>query len=330
MTGKRIFQKPVVVVSRCIEFDHVRYNGDMITSHAVSSMKPHITFIPICPEVEIGLGIPRDTIRIVLTEEGERLIQPSTERDLTDEMSTFCSSFLDSLPTVDGFIMKNKSPTSGISEVKRYPSAGKSAPIGKGPGFFGRMILDRYTDYPIEDEGRIRNRRIREHFLTRIFCLADLRAAEEKGTMQAIIRFHTENKLLFMAYSQPMLRKLGAIVGNRERQPAADIFSQYRPILLSGMRRAPRFTSEINVALHSFGHLKKSISRDEKAFFLDELESYRQGRAPLSGLKTLLRAWILRSGTPELAEQTWFAPYPDPLMTLEPEDTERGRDMEVT
>ncbi|MCP1662928.1 MAG: DUF1722 domain-containing protein [Methanocalculus sp. MSAO_Arc1] len=327
MGVKRSFQKPVLVVSRCIEFDHVRYNGDMISSAVVASMKPFVTFLPVCPEVEIGLGIPRDTIRIVQRDGEERLIQPSTGRDLTNLMQEFCSEFLDTIPPVDGFIMKNKSPTSGISDVKRYPSESKSASAGKGPGFFGGMILDRFSGYPVEDEGRLRNRRIRDHFLTRIFLLADLRHAEETGSINALIRLHTENKLLYLSYSQVMLKKLGRIVANAGKKPVQQVFLEYREALSGGMKAGPRYTAEINVILHAFGFLKDSLSRDEKAFFLEELDAYRQGRNQVTHLKTLLRGWILRDKTTALAEQTWFAPFPDSFMVLDPEDTGRGREM---
>lgn len=143
--SKRVFNTPVVLISRCIEFDAVRYNGDMISSHEVSVMKPYVSFIPVCPEVEIGLGIPRDTIRIVRKDGSDHLIQPSTSVDLTDRMNEFCSSYLRNLPTVDGFILKNRSPTSGISGVNIYSTIEKSAAIGKGAGFFGRMILDQFA-----------------------------------------------------------------------------------------------------------------------------------------------------------------------------------------
>lgn len=327
MGVKRTFRRPVLVVSRCVEFDPVRYNGDMISCPLVRSMKPLVTFIPVCPEVEIGLGIPRDTIRIVEQNGELRLIQPSTGRDLTDLMEGFCRGFLEEIPPVDGFILKNKSPTSGISDVKRYPSPGTSAPLGKGPGFFGGMVLDRFSGYPIEDEGRLRNRRIRDHFLTRIFLMADLRHVEEIGSMKALIRLHRENKLLYLSYSQVLQQRLGRIVANAEKKPLLLLLDEYRSTLLGGMKAGPRYTAEINAILHAFGYLKDSVSPDEKVFFLEELDSYRKGRVPVSVMKTLLAGWILRSNAPALAEQTWFAPFPDEFMVLDPEDTERGRDM---
>jgi uncharacterized protein YbbK (DUF523 family) len=125
-----------MVVSRCIEFDPCRYNGDMIRSPIVAKLKEHVDFIPVCPQVEIGLGIPRPTLRIVRSGVTDHLIQPETGRDVSEDMNCFSEEFLDTLPVVEGFILKNKSPTSRIRDAKVYSSPGKSAPVGYAPGFF--------------------------------------------------------------------------------------------------------------------------------------------------------------------------------------------------
>lgn len=148
----RYFPRPRVVISRCIEFDPCRYDGSMIPSFVVANLRPHAECIPICPEVEIGLGIPRAPVRIVRKEGVDHLIQPATGRDITIEMSSFASRFLDSIPPVDGFILKGGSPTSGVSGVRDYPLPEKSMAIGKTAGFFAREVLKRYGELPIEDE----------------------------------------------------------------------------------------------------------------------------------------------------------------------------------
>lgn len=299
----------------------------MISSDQVAMMKPFVRFVPVCPEVEIGLGIPRDAIRIVRTTDGDRLIQPSTGDDLTETMNRFCSSFLESLSHVDGFILKNKSPTSGIGNVNIYPSAAKSAPIEKGPGFFGGMILEKYPFYPVEDEGRIRNQRIRDHFLTRIFLLADFRKVKEKGTLFSLTRFHVENKLLLMAYNQRGLQELGKIAANSRKVSSDECIDQYFFVLLHSTRFPVRYTSQINVLMHSLGYISERLSPEEKAFFLSQVEGYRKGNLAISSLRILLQAWLLRDSPDALKNQTWFAPYPDNLMILPPEETERGREM---
>ncbi|RQD84862.1 MAG: DUF523 domain-containing protein, partial [Methanocalculus sp. MSAO_Arc2] len=174
----RHFPRPRVVVSRCIEFDPCRYDGSKIPSPAVDHLKAFADFIPVCPEVEIGLGIPRATVRIVRIDGVDHLIQPATGRDVTSDMTRFTQQFLDSLPVVDGFILKGGSPTSGTSNVKVYPSAEKSMAIDRSAGFFAREVLKRFPSLPIEDELRLNNARIRDHFQTGIFTLAAFREVE--------------------------------------------------------------------------------------------------------------------------------------------------------
>ena len=155
--------------SSCIEFDLCRYDGSKIPSPTVDHLKSFVDFIPVCPEIEIGLGIPRATLRIVQIEGVDHLIQPATGQDVTNDMASFATRFLDSLPPVDGFILKGGSPTSGTSNVKVYPSAEKSMEIERTTGFFAQEVLKRCSELPVEDELRLINTRIRNHFLTSIF-----------------------------------------------------------------------------------------------------------------------------------------------------------------
>lgn len=139
----REFVKPKVVVSKCIEFDHCRYNGDMISSPIVAKLKDYVDFLPVCAEVEIGLGIPRSSVRIILENGEYRLIQPSSGKDVTEDMKAFCTNFLDSVGEVDGFILKFRSPSCGLKDVKVYPSVSKSGAIEKTSGYFGGEVLKR-------------------------------------------------------------------------------------------------------------------------------------------------------------------------------------------
>ncbi|MCO5380879.1 MAG: DUF523 and DUF1722 domain-containing protein [Methanosarcina barkeri] len=213
----REFVRPKVVVSKCLEFDHCRYNGDMISSPIVAKLKEHVDFVPVCAEVEIGLGIPRSPVRIILDNGEHRLVQPVSGKDVTEDMKAFCTKFLDSVGEVDGFILKFRSPSCGFKDIKVYPSIGKSGAIEKTSGYFGGAVLKKYPFLPVEDEGRLKNSRIKEHFLTKLFVLAAFRKVKSEGSMKDLVRFHTDNKYLLMAYSQAELRKLGAIVANKEK-----------------------------------------------------------------------------------------------------------------
>ncbi len=204
--------RPRLVVSKCLEFEHCRWDGQSVTSHIVRNLMPHVDFITVCPEVEIGLGIPRKPLRIV-SEAGERrLVQPATGSDLTDRMNEFAKTFLSSLPEIDGFVLKSRSPTSGIKDARMYETGGGVVTSRRGgPGFFGRSILDAFPHLPIEDEGRLRNSRIKDHFLTAVFTLASFRAVKASGSSDELAEFHSRNQLLFEAHNRELAAELGRL-----------------------------------------------------------------------------------------------------------------------
>ena len=321
--NRRTFVRPKIVVSKCIEFDRCRWNGLIISSELVQMLKPHVEFQPVCPEVEIGLGIPRDPIRIVAIKGHSRLVQPATDRDVSEIMLGFAKTFLDSVSVVDGFILKDRSPSCGIYNVKVFPSKEKSAPLGKGAGFFGGVVLKRFPDLPVEDEGRLTNFRIREHFLTKLYTFASFRELKTKGKMKDLVQFHAENKHLLMAYNQKELRVLGRIVANLDKRPLGDVFANYESYLHLAFAKAPRFTSNINVLMHGLGYFSKELSSREKSYFLDTLEQYRLGKVPLSVPLGVLRSWNVRFENEYLAQQTFFEPFPVELMEIT--DSGKGR-----
>ncbi|MDP2808399.1 MAG: DUF523 domain-containing protein [bacterium] len=177
MRYKTTYIKPRIVVSKCLGFAACRYNGLMISSPLVRKLKDQVDFIPVCPEQEIGLGVPRDPIRIIENKGRRSLYQPATGRDLTKEMNDFTRKFFKTLGPVDGFLLKSGSPSCGIKDVKVYPGlTERQRPVtGKSYGFFGGRVLELYPGLAIEDDDRLKNAAIREHFLTRIFAMARLR-----------------------------------------------------------------------------------------------------------------------------------------------------------
>lgn len=314
----RKFVKPRIVISKCIEFEKVRWDGQIISSDFVKKLMPHVKFIPVCPEVEIGLGVPRHPIRIVLLSGELRLIQPKTNLDLTEKMLGFTDSFLDSLQEIDGFILKSRSPTSAIRDAKIYPSIEKKvAPISKGPGFFATAVLERFPGLITEDEGRLRNPRIKEHFLTKLFALASFREIKASHSLRKLMRFHSKNRLLFETYNQKESRNLGRIVANQKNKKSIEIIGDYEQHFFETLKRPPRCGSNINVMMNAMGYFSDRLSKEEKSFFLDSLEKYRTGRLPLSVNISILKLWIIRFEENYLMKQTFFEPYPEELMDID-------------
>jgi uncharacterized protein YbgA (DUF1722 family)/uncharacterized protein YbbK (DUF523 family) len=324
----REFVRPKVVVSRCLGFDHCRYNGNIISSPIVANLMEYVDFLPVCPEVEIGLGIPRAPVRIILEGGESRLIQSASGRDVTEVMKEFCTDFLDSAGDIDGFILKYRSPSCGIKDVKVYPNAAlKSGAIGKTSGYFGGAVMKEFPYLPVEDEGRLRNSRIKEHFMTRLFMLAAFRNVKSESRMKNLVEFHSENKYLLMAYSQAELHKLGSIVANKERRTFQELVSEYERHLYSALSRPPRYTSSINVLMHAFGHFSEQLSSQEKALFFDCIQKYRNGKASLCPAINTIRAWAVRFEDQYLTDQTFFEPYPQGLMEVDPINSHLREDL---
>ncbi len=309
--------RPVVVISKCLEFEACRYNGQMIAFDLVTKLRDHVTFLPICPEVEVGLGIPRDPIKIVRRKNDLRLVQPSTGRDITDDMHTFANRFLGSLDQIDGFILKSRSPSCGIKDVKLYTGPKGEIASEKTLGIFAAHVIDRFGGLAIEDEGRLTNLRLREHWLTKLFLHARFRAMRTRRLVGALVQFQADNKLLLMAYHQTEMRKLGRIVANHEQ---ADIDTQlglYHEHLQTAMARPARVTSHINVLMHALGYFKDKITSVEKRHFLQTIERYRAGKLALPALLSVLNSWIERFDDDYLRRQTYFSPYPEELVDLQ-------------
>jgi uncharacterized protein YbbK (DUF523 family) len=190
--------RPTVVVSQCLGFAACRWNGLSLPHPIVERLKPWVAFRPVCAEVEIGLGVPRQPVRVVRGPEGPRLMQPATGNDYTVPMNTFSAAFLDSLGEVGGFILKGQSPSCGWRDCKLYVSVQKGAAIGRTDGLFAAAVAARFATLPIETETRLDNPTIRAHFLTKLFTLARFGQARQSGTGEALVRFQTEHKLLLM------------------------------------------------------------------------------------------------------------------------------------
>ena len=317
------FPKPRIVVSKCLGFDACRYNGVMIPDKFIEKLQPFVEFIPVCPEVECGLGVPREPIRVVMEGEERRLWQPATERDITAEMTQFVSRFLDGLSDIDGFMLKNRSPSCGFNDVKIFANRKPSAQSKRGAGFFGGEVAARFGHLAIEDEGRLNNFLLREHFLTQLFALARFREVRQSDSIAALMEFHASNKYLLMAYHQAEMRKLGQIVANHEKHPPEMVFENYAKHFRAAMAKPVKVGPMINAIQHGFGGVSDQLSPEEKQFFLTKIEEYRDERIPRSILLNLVQAWGIRFKADYLLKQALFQPFP--LELMEVTDSGKGR-----
>ena len=317
-------ERPRIVISKCIKFASCRWNGLMITSGFVKKLRDHAEFVPVCAEMEIGLGVPRKPLRLVGREDSVHMVQSETMLDVTGPMQRFANGFLDTLERVEGFILKDRSPSCGNKDVKVYPKMGKVAPsTTKGSGLFGKAVLERFSHSAVENEGRLNSFRMREHFLTKLFTLARFRTVKEAGGMNALVQFHTENKYILMAYNQSAMRLMGRLTANPGRKDPREVIGEYENLLTGTLAKLSRYTSNINVLMHALGYFKEGLQAAEKSFFLDTIERYRKGKVPLSVCTEIVRSWIVRFSEPYLTRQTYFSPYPEDLVEIT--DSGKGR-----
>ena len=300
---------PVVVLSRCLGVEACRYNGKMIREDFIHHLSSYVKIRPVCPELEIGLGVPREPIRILASDGGRTLVQPATGRDLTQRMTTFSQSFLGTLKEVDGFILKSRSPSCGIRDTKIH-DADQETVLERGAGIFAAAVLEHFPDAAVEDEKRLRNRVRREQFLTRLYALAGLRRIARRPNREALNRFHAKNRLLLMAYNRKELDRLDKLLSDDGEPDAAVLAKEYKRRLSNALSRNPRYTSLIGVLIYALGPISKQLTDRDKALFLDRLERFRNGKIPASGPVSLLRSWVLRHGPRDLRNQTLFNPYP--------------------
>lgn len=308
--------RPRLVLSKCLELEACRYNAQTIRSGVVRALEPWAEFVATCPEVEVGLGVPRDPIRLVRIEDRTHLVQPSTAKDLTDAMESFSRRFLDGLEDIDGFLLKSKSPSCGIDQIKVYAAPENAPPVDKQPGLFAAAVLERFPSAPVEHEGRLTNLRLRDHYLTRIFAHAELRACRTVGTIGALVEFQARQKLTLMAHAPDLQRELGRLVANQDGLPAEEVFDGYQALFVRALARQPRPGTHVNVIQHAQGYFKDGLTAAEKRHFLGLQEEYRQGRVGRGALLAVLQSWVHRFGESYLAEQSYLAPYPRELVDL--------------
>ncbi|WP_226536889.1 YbgA family protein [Fictibacillus halophilus] len=317
------YARPRVVVSKCLEFDACRYNGDVIYNDVIKKLIDYVDFVPVCPEVEIGLGTPRETIRIVKQGEEHLLLQPSTKRDVTKEMTSFSENYLAGVKETDGFILKTRSPSCGIKEVKVYASTEKGPAIGHASGLFGGKVTQLFSHLAVEEEGRLNNFTIRDRFYTKLFTLASFRRLLPMG-LDAVNDFHKKNYYLLMAYSKPTLKVMNRILKNVQENGEEKTIELYAKALHKLFNRAARNDSNRSVAKEIFNRFEHELSKREIAFFEELMQKYANKKEPFSSITTLLKSHAIRFEDNEVLQQMFFAPYPEIL--LEISDSGKGRD----
>jgi uncharacterized protein YbgA (DUF1722 family)/uncharacterized protein YbbK (DUF523 family) len=302
-------------VSQCLLGDPVRFDGGHKLDHFIrDTLGTYVDFVPVCPEVESGLGVPREAMRLEGDIEAPRLVTVRTKVDLTDRMLTWASRRVRELETENlcGFIFKSKSPSSGMERVRVYTEQGM--PVLRGVGLFARAFKNHFPLLPVEEEVRLHDPMLRENFIESIFALKRWRdTLSAKKTMGRLVQFHTANKLLLLSHSQQYFRDMGRLVAQGKELPLAQLYSRYEVQLLEALKLKPTVKKHVNVLHHMMGYFKKHLSSDEKQELLEVISHYHQGLTPLIVPITLFNHYVRKYQEPYLVQQTYLNPHPTAL-----------------
>ncbi|HSS49454.1 MAG TPA: DUF523 and DUF1722 domain-containing protein [Thermoanaerobaculia bacterium] len=306
-------------ISSCLLGQEVRYNGGHKRDDFLAgTLGRFVEWVPVCPEVEMGMGVPRPTIRLERIGGGVRLLMPSTGDDLTDAMREFSRSRVEALAGLglDGYVLKKGSPSCGMERVKIHQGAG--APSKAGRGLFAEALLRRLPHLPVEEEGRLNDPRLRESFVTRVFVHHRWQEGEREGWTRArLMRFHERHKFLLMARNQAAMRRLGKLLGEAGwNDSVRDLAVNYQEGLIAVLSRPATRRGHTNVLHHLLGFVSDALDTGDRAELVETIERYRQGLVPLVVPLTLIRHQVRRQGSEYLRDQVYFDPYPHELMLL--------------
>lgn len=303
-------------ISSCLLGENVRYDGghkhDAFLTETVGRF---VKFVPVCPEVEMGLSIPRKSLRLEVRGTGDdsvRLIEPDTDTDRTAMMEKFATRKLRALEALDlsGYVLKSKSPSCGMERVKLYRG---TMPTKDGVGLFARALRERFPHLPVEEEGRLHDPLLRENFYERVFAYRRWKTHfAARFTIGRLVKFHASEKLLLLAHDPEAYRSLGRLVAYAKKTP--NVLDVYGTAFLAALSKKATRGRHTNVLQHMAGYFKDVLPSAEKTELQTTIEDYRLGLVPLIVPITLIRHHVRRHGNEYLESQRYLNPHPKELM----------------
>ncbi len=303
-------------VSACLLGAKVRYDGQHKLDHWIAgTLGRFVQFVPICPEMDIGLGSPRESIRLTWEGEAVRLTAPKRGTDHTKDMRHYATGKCDTMASFDlsGYILKKGSPTCGMERVRIYDGSGM--PSGTGRGLFAGVLMERFPLLPVEEEGRLNDPWLRENFIERVFAYRRLKDLFQPGwTLGDLVAFHTREKYLLLAHEPRGYTALGKLVAGAKGQPRPALARDYQDGFMTAMGKLATVRKHCNVLQHMAGFFKREASSHDRAELAALIEDYRAGLAPLVVPITLIKHYARRYGATYLAGQTYLEPSPKELL----------------
>jgi len=299
-------------ISTCLLGENVRYDGGhKLDRFLTDTLGQYVEYVPVCPEVECGLPVPRESMHLEGDHESPRLVTLRTKQDMTERMVSWAKSRVVELEKegLCGFIFKSDSPSSGMERVGVYNE--KGMPVKKGVGMFAGIFMEHYPLLPVEDEGRLHDPKLRENFVERIFTLKRWREVlAKKESRGNLVDFHTQHKLLILSHSPKHYQIMGKLVAQAKNIPLKNLYQQYQNILMEALQLKTTPKKNANVLMHMMGYFKEQLSSDEKKELLEVIDHYRQEYIPLIVPMTLINHYVRKYDQPYLKEQVYLNPHP--------------------
>jgi uncharacterized protein YbgA (DUF1722 family)/uncharacterized protein YbbK (DUF523 family) len=300
-------------ISSCLLGHNVRFDGGHKLDRLIRDvLGAYLDFVPVCPEVEVGLPTPRETLRLVGEPDRPRLVFSKSGEDITERMQNWAHRRCDELEKENlcGFIFKSKSPSSGMERVKLYDDK-NGVPSKQGVGVFARVFMERFPLIPVEEDGRLHDDKLRENFIESLFTVKRWRDLVERGMSSGdLVDFHSRHKLLLLAHSPQIYREMGKLVAETGRRKMETLQKDYAELLMKALRLKATVSKHINVLEHLLGYFKRELSADEKQEMLESFASYRAGHVPLIVPITLINHYVRKYDQPYLKTQYYLNPHP--------------------
>lgn len=304
-------------VSACLLGEQVRWDaGHKRNEYVRGRLAEHFVFVPVCPEVELGLGIPREPIRLARQDGEIRLLGREDQGDLSAAMRDYARARVADLAAagLSGYILKSGSPSCGMERVKVWDRNG--VPSKSGRGLFAEVLIERLPLLPVEEEGRLNDPGLRENFIERVFAhrrLQDL-FADGAWTVGDLVDFHAREKYLLLAHDTEGYGELGRMVATAKGRPPAELARDYRERFMLAMAKPATIGRHVNVLQHMAGYFKNELDPADKAELHGVIDDYARGLVPLVVPTTLVGHWVRKLGVDYLARQRYLAPHPKELM----------------
>ena len=304
-----------VGISSCVLGQRVRFDsGHKISNFVTKELDGYFNFVPVCPEVGVGMSVPRPTIRLVSNEERIALVETKNpDNDHTDNMLTYSKNKVSELEgeQLCGYIVCAKSPTCGMERVKVYS---KNNAAKEGIGLYTRTLMEKMPWLPVEEDGRLNDPVLKENFITRVYCLNDFyESMDGEPTRGKIIDFHSRYKLTLMAHHPESYRSLGRLVADVANYEIEDFYNEYRLGLMKALQNRASRKNNTNVLMHLQGYFKRSLNSDEKAELATVIGDYRTGLLPLLAPLTLIKHYLNAYPDAYLQKQKYLEPYPQEM-----------------